>query len=229
MFQVGAHFGFSKARSHPSVKNAIFGFKNRSAVIDLEQTMAALERAKQFVKGLGLEGKPLLLVGNKDEARHIMRQAAESLNMSYVTSRWLGGTLTNFSQIKSRVDHLVDLKSKREKGELDRYTKKERLQFDQEINKLERYLNGLVTLTKLPAAVLVIDSDHEHIVVAEAQKTKIPVISLSGTDCDIRGIDYSIVANDASLQSIEFFVQQLVVAYQEGQAMKPAPVPEISL
>lgn len=223
MFQVGAHFGFSKSRSHPSVKTAIFGFKNRSAVIDLEQTSAALERAKQFVRGLGMEGKQLLLVGNKDEARTIIQKAAEGINMPYVASRWLGGTLTNFAQIKSRVDHMTDLKSKREKGELDVYTKKERLGFDREVMKLERYVNGLVSMTKLPAAVLVIDSDHEKIVVDEAHQTKVPVISISGTDCDIRNIEYPIVANDASLKSIGYFVDQLTAAYAEGQKLKPAP------
>lgn len=226
LFQVGAHFGFSKSRSHPSVKGAIFGFKNRSAVIDLEQTLVALERAKAFLRGLGLEGKQVLLVGNKDEARQIVRQAAEQIDQPYVVSRWLGGTFTNFPQIKSRVDHLADLKSKREKGELDKYTKKERLQFDKEITKLERYLDGLATLGKLPAAVLVIDSGHEQIVVTEARQMKIPVVSLSGTDCDVRGIAYPIIANDSSIQSIEFFVKQLAAAYEAGKQAVPPPVAE---
>ncbi len=219
MFQVGAHFGYSKSRNHPSVGPAIFGFKNRSAVIDLEQTQVALERAKQFVGGLGITGKSLLLVGNKDEAKAIIKRAAEAAGLPYVASRWLGGTLTNFAQIKSRIDHLADLKEKREKGGLDIYTKKERLNFGKEITKLERYLVGLAGLTKMPAALLIIDSGHEQTAVREAQKLKVPVISISGTDCDIRGLDYPIIANDASLASIEFFVTQLVAAYQDGQKM----------
>jgi len=214
LFEAGAHFGYSKSRSHPSIRNHLFGFKNRSAIIDLEKTVADLERAKEFVRSLAKEGKVILFVGNKDEARGAVIKAAEQLNMPYVASRWLGGTFTNFAQIKSRIDRLALLKDQRANGELlEKYTKKECLLFDKEIAKLERYLGSLSSLNKLPAAVVVVDADHERIVVTEAAKVNIPVISISGSDNDIRGIAYPIVANDSSVTSIKLFLEELVRAY----------------
>ncbi len=226
LFAVGAHFGYSKSRSHPSVKKYIFGFKNRSAVIDLEKTVAGLDTAKEFIRGLAREGKQLVLVGNKDEARGLITKAAELIDMPYVASRWLGGTFTNFSQIKSRMDRLAMLKEQRASGELlEKYTKKERLLIDKEITGLERYLGSLMAMTKLPAAVLVVDADHERIVVTEASKVGVPVISISGSDNDIRGIAYPIVANDASTASIKFLLEELTKAYDEGRTQQVTPTP----
>ncbi len=227
LFEAGAHFGYSKTRNHPSTKYQVFGYKNRSAIIDLEQAVAALERAKEFLAKLGAEGKTILLVGNKDEARGLVEKAAQGLDLPYVASRWLGGTFTNFSQIKSRIDRLADLKQKRERGELSVYTKKEQLGFDEEIRKLERYLASLSTLSALPAAVVVVDSAHEAIVVAEARTVGIPVVSLSNTDCDLRGIAYPIVVNEGSAATIKLVLDELTHSYQEGRsrAQAPAEVP----
>lgn len=224
---VGAQFGYSKSRSHPSVRPFIFSFKNRQAVIDLEQTAEQLSRASVFVRQLAQEGKELLWVGNKDEARELIRRAAESLGAPYVASRWLGGTFTNWPQIKSRIERLKDLKQKREKGELSIYTKKERLLIDREIARLERYLASLAGMTKLPAAVIVVDPEQELIVVREAKQMKIPIIALVGSDCDLRGITYPVVANDASIRSIKFFTEQLAMAYAAGRklAQESAPTP----
>lgn len=222
LFAAGAHFGYSKARSHPSVKNYIFGFKNRSAVIDLEQTVTGLEQAKAFIKTLASEGKQILLVGNKDEAKDAVRKAAERIDMPFVASRWLGGTFTNFGQIKSRLDRLALLKEQRASGELlEKYTKKERLLIDKEITRLERYLGSLSNLGKLPAAVIVIDADQERIVVTEASQVGVPVISISGSDNDIRGIAYPIVANDANTASIKLLLDELVGAYELGRSQTP--------
>lgn len=217
LLAVGAHFGYSKSRSHPSVRGFIYGFKNCQAVIDLEQTAKQLERAKEFVRQLASERKEILFVGNKIEAAAAVRRAAETLNLSYVASRWLGGTFTNWSQIKSRIDRLHELKAKKEGGELSIYTKKERLLFDKEIERLERYLLSLSAMNKLPAAVVVIDPRQEAIVVAEANKVKVPVVALAGSDCNLNGIDYPVVANDANIQSIQFFINQIADAYQAGQ------------
>lgn len=219
LLEAGAHFGYSKGRSHPSMRRYIYGFKNRQAVINLEHTTAQLEAAKLFVSDLAATGKELLLVGNKAEAAGAIRQTAELLNLPYVASRWLGGTFTNWPQIKSRIDRLHDLKSKKEKGELNIYTKKERSLFDKEIERLERYLLSLSNMSKLPAAVLVIDPRHEAIVVAEAGKLKIPVIALAGSDCDLAGVTYPVVANDANISSIELFLEQIVEAYEAGQQL----------
>ena len=217
LFSVGAHFGYSKSRSHPSMRNFIFGFKNRDAVIDLDQTVGQLEKATEFISGLASAGKEILLVGNKNEARGIVSRGAESIGMPYVTSRWLGGTFTNWPQIKSRIDRMQDLKSKKDKGELAIYTKKERLLFDREITRLERYLLSLANMAKLPSAVVVIDPRQEAIVVAEAMRVGVPVVALAGSDCDLAGVAYPVVANDANVKSIQFFVDQIISAYQAGQ------------
>lgn len=232
LFAAGAHFGFSKSRTHPSTRPYLYGFKNRYGIIDLRHTAEQLARACDFVRGLAREGKEILLIGNKDEAKEIVRQAAEGLGVPYVASRWLGGTFTNWPQIKSRIERLKDLKSKRENKELSVYTKKERLLFDREISRLERYLNNLSGLAKLPAVVILIDPRQENIVVREARRTGIAVVALSGSDCDLRGIDYPVVANDANVESIRFFIDQLAAAYRDGQTaaaeikteLAPAPV-----
>jgi small subunit ribosomal protein S2 len=229
LLEVGAHFGYSKSRSHPSMRSYIYGFKNRQAVINLDHTTAQLEAAKAFVTELAASGKELLLVGNKAEASTSIRKAADLLGLPYVASRWLGGTFTNWPQIKSRIDRLHDLKSKKEKGELSIYTKKERSLFDKEIERLERYLLSLANMTKLPAAVLVIDPRHEAIVVAEAGKVKVPVIALAGSDCDLAGVTYPVVANDSNIASIQFFLDQIVEAYEAGQKLAQTAAREATL
>lgn len=199
------------------MRDFIFGFKNRDAVIDLEKTATQLAEAERFIAGIASEGKEIILVANKAEAKQILARAAESLGVPYVASRWLGGTFTNWPQIKSRIDRMHELKTKKDKGELDVYTKKERLLFDREIARLERYLLSLANMTKLPAAVVVIDPRQEAIVVAEANKMKVPVVALAGSDCDLTGVDYPVVANDANIKSIQFFLNHIVSAYQMGQ------------
>ena len=217
MFEAGVHFGFSKTRNHPSTRGAIFGFKNRQAVIDLEKTSLMLTEAKSFLHSLGAAGKIVLLVGNKEEAKVAVKEAAEGANLPYVAWRWLGGTLTNFNQLKTRVERLKDLKAKKPAGLPAAPSKKERARLEKEISRLERYFASLGNWEKLPDALLVVDSDQEAIAVAEAQKSGIPIISISGTDCNIRGIDYPIIANDVNVDSIRFFIKELVNAYQEGK------------
>lgn len=233
LFEAGAHFGYSKSRNHPSTNNYIYGYKNRSAVIDLEKTVIQINEAKAFLSDLAKAGKKILIVGNKSEVRAAVEKAAEKIGMPWVSSRWLGGTFTNFGQIKSRIDRLADLKSKREKGELSVYTKKEQLLFSREIAGLERYLGSLASFAALPAAVLVVDSDHEKIVVAEARITKVPVVSISNTDADLRGINYPIVANDANIDSVKLILDELVGAYEAGakqaeMSVPPAPTPIVA-
>lgn len=216
LFEAGAHFGYSKSRNHSSARDFIFTYKNRSAIVDLEKTAAQLAKAKTFLAELGATGKKILLVGNKSEVRSTVEIAAQKSGLPYVASRWLGGTFTNFAQIKSRIDRMIDLKQKRDQGELAVYTKKEQLLFGKEIASLERYLLSLVSLTALPSAVIVVDSEHEKIVVAEANKMKIPVVSISNTDCDLRKIDYPIVANDGNIDSVKLILDELIAAYESG-------------
>lgn len=227
LFAAGAHFGYSRSRNHPSVKPFLYGFKGRDAIIDLTQTVGQLAAARAFLTSLGAAGKTVLLIGNKNDAKAIVERVAQSAGWPYVASRWLGGTFTNWSQIKSRIDRMHDLKAKREKGELAVYTKKERLHFDREIARLERYLLSIATLTALPAAVVVVDPRQEAIVVTEAGKVGIPVVALAGSDCDLRGIAYPVVANDANIKSIKLFVEQMIAAYEAGKmAAQSAPATE---
>jgi small subunit ribosomal protein S2 len=189
-------------------------------IFDLEKTNVTLEDAKNFVRNLASEGKQILFVGSKNEAREVIKRAAMSLDMPYVSDRWLGGTLSNFKEIRGRVEKFLDLSAKREKGELGKYTKKERLLIDRQIDKLDRFFSGLVPMKELPKALFVIDSRHENIAVTEARKAGIPVIALSGSDCDLKEVDYPIPGNDASIGSISFFIDQIVWAYKEGRNEK---------
>lgn len=218
LFSAGAHFGYRRSKRHPSVTPFIFGSKSGVEIFDLEKTKTALESAEAFVKSLAQSGKILLFVGGKSEAREAVKNGAEKLSLPAVFSRWIGGTLTNFANIRARIDKMLDLISKREKGELAKYTKKERLLIDREVTKLEEMFGGLVSLKSLPGAVFVVDPGKEYIAVTEAKKEGIPVVALASSDCDFSKVDYVIPGNDASRQSIAFFVDRIVAAYESGKA-----------
>ena len=214
LFKAGAHFGFIKSRRHPTVTPYIFGAKNRVEIFNLEKTEVLLDEALAFVKKLASEKKAILFVGGKSEAKKAIKKAGLALNLPYVAGRWVGGTISNFVEIRKRIEKLLDLTSKREKGELGKYTKKERLLIDREIVRLETLFQGLVTLTKIPDAIFLVDSKKEHIALAEAKAFNIPIISISGSDCNITEVNYPIVANDASLSSVNYIVDQVIEAYK---------------
>ncbi|MEK7135382.1 MAG: 30S ribosomal protein S2 [Patescibacteria group bacterium] len=218
LFGVGAHFGFVKARRHPSAKPFIFGAKNKIEIFDLEKTSLELEKAAAFVEAKGKEGAMGLFVGGKSEAREGVIASGRGLEMPFVSGRWIGGTLTNFPEIKKRIARLEELTTQREKGELAKYTKKERLLIDREIDKLHLYFSGLSTLKALPKFLVVIDPKKEHIAVSEAKKMKIPVVALAGSDSNLFTVDYAIPGNDASRQAISFVLAELVKAYKTGKA-----------
>jgi small subunit ribosomal protein S2 len=220
MFKAGTHFGFSRSRRHPTVTPYIFGVKNKVEIFDLEKTSLLLAEAKKFIASVAAEGKQIVLVGGKHEARVAIREAAQSINMPFVEDRWVGGTFTNFKEIRKRIDKLEKLEDQREKGELVKYTKKERLMIDREIDRLSHLFSGIASIKEMPKAVFVVDSRAEKIAVKEAQDMSIPVIALAGSDCDISGITYPIVGNDASQESIRFFVNEIVKAYEEGKLKK---------
>jgi small subunit ribosomal protein S2 len=214
MFKAGVHFGYSRSSRNPSMKPVIYGTKNRVEIINLEKTNEYLEKVKEVLKGLSLGGKTVLFVGTKNEARAAVKDAADMLNMPYVTERWVGGIFTNFSEIKKRIARMKDLIDKKAKGELDVYTKKERLIMQWEQERLEKLFGGLADMTEKPAAIVVIDPKKEKIAVAEARKMGVPVIALMNTDCDLKDADYPIPGNDASVTSIQFILNQLVSAYR---------------
>lgn len=219
LFSVGAHFGYTKARRHPTVRPYIFGNKNKIEIFDLEKTQPLLDDAKAYVQSLGEKGSTIMFVGGKNESQKAIVAAAEKLSMPYVIGRWIGGTFTNFTEIKRRLEKLANYKTAIEKGELAKYTKWERGQIDKEIEKLERYFGGIVGMTKMPEAIFVVDSKREHIAVAEAKRKGIKIVSLLGSDCDMNEVDFPILGNDSSKKSIEFYISEIVAAYEAGKAL----------
>jgi small subunit ribosomal protein S2 len=217
LFKAGAHFGFVKARRHPSALPFIFGQKNKVEIFDLEKTNKELEKALDYMKAMGAQNAPVIFVGGKSEAREAVKAAGTELSMPFVSGRWIGGTLTNFSEIKKRLNKLEELTTAREKGELGKYTKKERLLIDREIAKLEVYFGGLGTMKGLPKFLVVIDPKKEFIAVSEAKRMKIPVVALAGSDSNLYEVEYAIPGNDSSRQAISFVLSELVSAYKEGQ------------
>jgi len=226
MFKAGAHYGYSRTKRHPTALGFLFGSKNRVEIFDLEKTKEKLLQAKSFVRSLGQAGRMILFVSSKVEARDPIKNGALKIGAPYVAGRWIGGTITNFKVIRGRVDRLEELRAKKEKGELAKYTKKERLLIDREIATLERLFSGLIPLKNLPGALFVVDPKLEHTAAREALMAGIPVVALANSDCDFKDLTYPIPANDAGLASIAFFTKEIVEAYEEGLKSRVAPAAE---
>lgn len=222
MFQAGAHYGYSKTRRHPSVSSYIYATKNKTDIIDLEKTGVMLHTAGEFIKSLGARNKTVLFVGTKPEAREAVKTAAEALNMPYVVERWIGGTLSNFTEIKKRIAELENYRKENAEGGLEKYTKKERVILAKKMEKLSKYYSGLLGLKKTPDAVYAVDARAEHVAATEARKSGVPVVALVNSDSNIKGIDYPIIGNDASMPSIKLFAESIVKAYKDGQLSVPA-------
>lgn len=217
MFAAGCHFGLGRSRRNPSIAEFIFTTKNSTDIFDLEKTVDLFDTAKKIVSTLAKEGKTILFVGGKKEASLAVKIGAQALGMPFVDGRWIGGSLTNFGQIRKRIDRYERLVADREKGELAKYTKRERMLIDKEIAKLEKMFLGIVSMKKLPDALFIIDPKHEKNAINEAINMKISVIALSSSDCNIDPVKYPIIGNDASKLSIQFFVNEIVKAYEEGK------------
>lgn len=198
----GVHYGYSRTRRHPTTTPFIYGSKGGADIINIETTMAQIESAAKAMAELGAGNKTVLFVGVKPEAQGTIAEVANALRQPYVTERWIGGILTNFAEIKRRIEKLEKMKEERVTGEYNKYTKKEQLLLNREMDRLNKYFSGLIGLTKMPDALVLVDSKKEHIALAEARKMHIPVIAIGNTDCSIRAIDYPIVANDGARSSI---------------------------
>ncbi|OGG86101.1 30S ribosomal protein S2 [Candidatus Kaiserbacteria bacterium RIFOXYB1_FULL_46_14] len=219
LFAAGAHFGFKKSRRHPSMKPYLFGTKDGTDVIDLERSIALLEEAKAAIKTAGMDGKTVLFVGTKDEIAKQVREQAEKIGVPFVTNRWVGGMLTNWTEIRKRLGRLADLIAQGESGELERkYTKKERVIITRELNKLMHNFGGIRTLEKLPDMMLIVDPRHDHLAVAEAREKNIPVIAIMSSDNNIKSADYPVVQNDTLRASVDIALSELAQAYAEGKA-----------
>lgn len=216
LFSTGAHFGYAPSRRHPSVARYIFGVKGGVELFDLEQTAALMQSALDFIKSLAAERKTVLFVGGKAEAREAVRRTAERLGQPYADGRWIGGTLTNFSEIKKRLGRLEELSTMREKGELAKFTKRERLLIDREITELDAMFGGLRGMHKLPDALFIVDPRKESGSVAEAAQLNIPLIAVLNTDCDRSAIAYPIPANDASRETLLLVLDEAAKAYLDN-------------
>jgi len=217
-FKAGLQYGYRRARRHPSAKAFIFGVKGRTEIFDLEQTLKKLDEASAFVKKLGESGKTILIVAGKAEARAAALEIASCLSMPVVANRFIGGTLTNFSEIRKRLEKLERLRKERESGELAKFTKRERLLIDREIADLDERFGGLLPLKEMPAALLIVDPMREHIAFEEAKQKNIPVIALCNTDCDFSRIDFAIPGNDSSIEGIKIVLSALADSYQAGKS-----------
>jgi len=213
MFEAGAHYAYSRAKRHPSTAEFLFGAKNGIDIFDLEKTTASLEEVKKFIQELFATGpKQILFVGSKSEIKDIVKTAAEIADMPFVTNRWVGGTLTNFENIKKRTEKFQKLTEDKEAGNLLKYTKKERGKLDEEIEKLRRRFSGIVSMKTLPAAMFVVDPRYEMVAVAEARQKNIPIIAIANSDCNVKEIQFPILANDTSPRSVKFFVEEIATA-----------------
>ena len=220
LFKAGAHFGFGKSRRHPSSAPYIFGSKNKVDIFDLEKTQESLERACNFISELAAAKAIILFVGGKNEAQEIIKGEAEKIAQPYLAGRWIGGTLTNFPEIRKRIGMMIDLLSQKEKGELIKYTKKERLLIDRKIEKLQKMFWGIKDMIALPKALFIVDPRFEETALREAQNLNIPVVALCGSDNNIEGINYPISANDSNIASIRFFVEKIAESYNKGKLKK---------
>ena len=218
LFGTGAHFAQVKSRRHPSMKPYVVGNKSKVEIFDLAKTDAQIGKAKQVMAALARDGKTILFVGGKREVSDQVREAAKRINQPYVASRWLGGTISNFTEIKKRIDRLADLSSKRDSGELSKiYTKLERLYIDREITRLEDRLGGIKELSKRPDAMIIVDTKHDAHAAKEAKQAGIPVIGIMSSDCDLTDAQFPIVTNDASRATVELILSELAAAFEEGR------------
>ncbi len=218
LLEAGVHFGHPTRRWHPKMKPYVFTQRNGIHIIDLQKTLNRLEAAAAFVREVAMSGKKILFVGTKKQAQDAISTEAVRADQPWVNQRWLGGTLTNFRTIQSRIDFLVRQEDRREKGEFTFLPKKEAGRLEDRIAKLNRYLGGIKTMTEMPGAIFVIDAAREKIAIAEGRKMGIPIIAIADTDCNVDLIDYPIPGNDDAIRALRLMTGHLADAIIEGVA-----------
>lgn len=219
LLECGVHFGHQTRRWNPKMKKYIFGVRKNIYIIDLQKTLRYFRNTYQIVVDAAAEGKTIIFVGTKKQARSAIKEYAESCGMPYVDNRWLGGMLTNFPTIQKSIRKLEVIEQMQESGQIDLLTKKEALMMARTKEKLESYLGGIRHMKKLPDMMFVIDAVKEHIAVKEARNLGIPVIAPLDTNCDPDLIDYPIPGNDDAIRSIQLFCKEMAAAINEGKAM----------
>ena len=225
MAKAGLHFGHRISKTHPKMLPFIFGMRNTIHIIDLEKTKEKFIEALKFLREATLEKKVILFVGTKPQIRDLVKQTAIETQNPYVVYRWIGGTFTNFPEIKKRVDYLRELERKKEAGEFEKYTKKERMEIEEEIEKLERKFGGIKNLEKLPDIIFVCDMVKNKLAVDEAKRKGVKIVAISDTNADPSLADYPIPANDDAVSSVKYILEKvkeaILNAKLKTQSAKP--------
>jgi len=217
LFGAGAHIGYSKSRRHPKMLKFIFCTRNNVEIFNLQKTDDKIKEAEAFLCELGKNGKIVLWVGTKPSAKVHIKSVGERLNLPYVSGRWLGGTLTNFKVIESRLLYLEKLEKEVQSGELGKYVKKERTTKMAELERLNKMFEGLRILKSMPDAIVIVDSKEEIIALSEARKKNIEIVALLNNDCNPDNIRYPIPTNDSSSGVISLILNRLATAYGSGK------------
>ncbi|MCX6721142.1 MAG: 30S ribosomal protein S2 [Candidatus Staskawiczbacteria bacterium] len=205
----GVQFGHRVSKLHPKMKEYVSGIKNNVHTFDLEKTAKEFEKALAFIAKLAAEGKTIVFVGTKIQFKNLVKESAEEIGIPYVTERWLGGTFTNFETIQKRVSYFKDLERKKETGELEKYTKRERLDFDREIAKLKIKFEGIRNMQKLPEAVVIFGIDKDITAAREAKKKGIKIVAIVDTNINPDIVDYPIPANDDAISSVKYVLEKI--------------------
>ncbi len=219
LLEAGAHFGHHTSYWHPKMKRYIFAQRNGIHIIDLDQTVQMLQTACMFVRDVAARGQSILFVGTKRQAQQVVEEEAKRCEMYYVNQRWLGGMLTNFGNIQARIDYLVRLEDRRDKGELDLLSKKERSRLEKKLTHLNDQMGGFKEMTAFPGAVFITDPLKDKIAVSEARKVGIPVVSIADSNCNPDQIDYLIPANDDAIKAIRLISGKIASAVIEGRGI----------
>ena len=217
LLEAGVHFGHHTRRWNPKMAEYIFTERNGIYIIDLQKTVKKLEEAYNFVRDVAAEGGDILFVGTKKQAQESIKEEAERVGMYYVNARWLGGMLTNFTTIKTRIERLAQLRKMEEDGTFDLLPKKEVVKLNLEIERLEKYLGGIKNMKKLPKAIFIVDPRKERNAVAEARKLNIPIVAIVDTNCDPDEIDYVIPGNDDAIRAVKLIAGAMANAVLEGR------------
>ena len=226
LLEAGVHFGHQTRRWNPKMAEYIYMERNGIYIIDLQKTVKKLEDAYSFVRSVSESGKSVLFVGTKKQAQDAVKEEAERVGQFYVNARWLGGMLTNFKTMRTRVDRLAQLKKMQEDGTFDMLPKKEVVKLLHEIEKLEKYLGGVKDMRKLPGALFVVDPRKEHNAISEARKLGIPIVAIVDTNCDPDEVDYVIPGNDDAIRSIRLISSAMASAVMEGRQGEDAETSE---
>jgi len=217
LLEAGAHFGHKTARWHPKMAPYIHSKRGGTHIIDLAQTVTALEDALAFLTKTAAAGKQILLVGTKRQAQDIVKQTALDTNMPYVTERWLGGMLTNFSTVKKRIDRLQELRKMQQGGQFEQLPKKEAKRLTDELDRLMYHFDGIADMKRLPGVLYVVDPRKEHIAVTEANRLKIPVVAITDSNCDPDLIQYVIPGNDDAIRAVKLLTGKMADACLDGR------------